>query len=87
MMKGFKHPTGGSRGGHEFQKTTGPGSFFLQGDQGSGFRWGDPVDAVADSAGSMEFPVVARLPEQSDLAPDLGRGDSGGLQLGQIRRG
>jgi hypothetical protein len=34
----------------------------------------------------MEFPVVAGLSEQGDLSSDLGRGDSRGLQLGQIRR-
>jgi hypothetical protein len=82
MMKGFKHPTGGSRGGYEFQKPPGPGGFFLQGDQRSGFDPGDPVDAVPDCAGPMELPVVVGLPEQSGLAPDLGRGDSRGLQLG-----
>jgi len=83
-MQVLEHPAGGPRGGHEFQKPSGPGGFLLQGDQGSAFLRGDSVDGVSDSAGSMEFPVVSGLPKQGDLAPDPGRSDSRGFQLGQI---
>jgi hypothetical protein len=86
IMQVLEHPAGGPRGGHEFQKPSGPGGFLLQGDQGSAFARGDSVDAVSDSAGSMEFPVVSGLSEQGDLASDPGRSDSRGFQLGQIPR-
>ncbi len=87
MMKGFKHPAGGPRGGHEFPENDRPRRLLsCTGTRDRGFRGEILWIPSPNSAGPIEFPVVARLPEQSDLMPDLGLGDSGGLQLGQIRR-